>query len=320
MEFRFGNGSQAYLYTLAMLLDDGAPVSPRGKPCRELTDVTISIRESETAVPVGTARKINSKIGATEYVQLLAGASCLESLDEASGGRFSQFANDGRLEGAYGPRVYHQALWVADILDNDEDTRQAVLSIWGNEGREIGRSRADVPCTVSVQFRIRDQKLHCTVIMRSSDAWLGIPYDWWQWSRFQMTLAAVLGRLPGSFTFFAGSLHLYDSDIEKARQVVAAGHPEGSHAGYTEPELYPPCIWPVEDEISSAANRMQAAQKIAEKVMLGQEVSRVTDIGAKFYARLVPPVPAGLKICSMCRYAAVLVTGNPQECMRCACF
>jgi len=53
------------------------------------------------------------------------------------------------------------------------DTRQAVINIW----REDPPHTKDMPCTISCQFMIREDLLHCFVTMRSSDVWLGVPYD-----------------------------------------------------------------------------------------------------------------------------------------------
>ena len=52
-----------------------------------------------------------------------------------------------------------------------------IINIW----RENPRSSKDIPCTLSLQFFLREASdqlwLHTIATMRSNDAWLGVPYD-----------------------------------------------------------------------------------------------------------------------------------------------
>jgi thymidylate synthase len=63
--------------------------------------------------------------------------------------------------------------------------------------------------------------LHAVVTMRSSDVWLGLPYDTVNLSLLTMGLAGELDLEPGSLIFNLGSSHLYDRDREKAGKVLA---------------------------------------------------------------------------------------------------
>ena len=165
-----------------------------------------------------TRRRPNLRIAATEAMHLLGGVSSLQQLDRASGGRFSQFANDGRLLGAYGPRARRQLLAVADLLQRDPSTRQAVVSLW--TGAEHTAESRDVPCTTTLQFFLRDWQLHLRVTMRSNDAWLGVPYDLMMFSCLQRSMACALGVEPGEYTHSVGSMHLYDRDLDAAYDLV----------------------------------------------------------------------------------------------------
>src|SRR5882762_5774991 len=104
MEIVAGTGSKAYGKLLNALLDSKGEVSPRGFDTREIVNVSVTVEDATEAHVAGTARRFTRRIAATETLQLLAGLSSLEQLDLASGGRFSQFADGGRLRGAYGPR------------------------------------------------------------------------------------------------------------------------------------------------------------------------------------------------------------------------
>jgi thymidylate synthase len=138
----------------------------------------------------------------------------------------SKFSDDGeRFFGAYGPRIIDQISYVAKTLHYDNDSRQAVISIW----RPNPPVSKDIPCTVSLQWIIRDGKLHCFANMRSSDVWLGVPYDWFNFSAISLGLLVMLNNrkdpalcplVLGNLYFYAASQHLYETEFEKVRFIL----------------------------------------------------------------------------------------------------
>lgn len=114
----------------------------------------------------------------------------------------------------YGDRVadYNQIDSLLQKLRDEPDTRQAVLTLW-DPSRDNVHGRADYPCTIAIQFRIRKHKLDMSVSMRSNDIIRGFYHDAVQFSLLQITLAAALGVPPGKYFHHAGSFHLYTSDL-----------------------------------------------------------------------------------------------------------
>lgn len=294
--FHFGSGNVAYAHLLRDFRIFSRQVSPRGFPTLEVEDCSVTVSDARYAVPLGTSRKVRTAIGVAEYCQLLAGVSFLEQLDAASGGNFSQFADDGKLRGAYGPRLYHQLRNVAARLEEDPDSRQAVASVWGNEGEEVGCKFRDTPCTLAFQFRLRDGVLNMTAVMRSSDVWLGLPYDLWMFSRLQMTMAWALGVNPGSLTVFAGSMHLYQRDFDGARRVEL-------FAGSPDEVMIPPAITLEGHGSFSAAERVGVAQAAALGAVLGWPVPDDASHASLAWNAGKLPHPAGeWYLCRSCRY------------------
>jgi thymidylate synthase len=97
-------------------------------------------------------------------------------------------------------------------------SRQAVVQIW----TPTPSPSKDIPCTLSWQLLSRDGVLHAIVTMRSSDIWLGLPYDWINFSMLTNGVAGELSLTPGELVFNLGSSHLYDRDREKAKAVLDA--------------------------------------------------------------------------------------------------
>ena len=219
MHLEVETGSEAYQILLSHLVE-AKESSPRGEGTRELLNVSVTIRNANEAHVLRTTRKVNRKIAATEIIHLMGGVSNLPQLDAASGGRFNRYADNGRLRGAYGPRISRQLMGAVNKLKRDIDTRQAVVSIWDGYEQLIHN---DVPCTQAFQFLARGGKLHMRVAMRSSDVFLGIPYDWLMFSRLQQVVAADLNLEVGSYTHTAGSQHLYERNVEDAWSVIDGG-------------------------------------------------------------------------------------------------
>jgi thymidylate synthase len=80
--------------------------------------------------------------------------------------------------------------------------------------------------------------LHCIVTMRSSDVWLGIPYDVFSFTQIQSAFAGMLGVRRGWLSLHMGSSHLYERDVAAAQGVLETFAP----GTITSPDLpdWPP--------------------------------------------------------------------------------
>lgn len=140
--------------------------------------------------------------------------------------QIKEFSDDGlHFAGAYGPKVVAQFPFILDAFREDPQTRQAVINIW----RESPRSSRDIPCTLSLQFVYRSNRLHCIATMRSSDIWLGWVYDVFNFSMISAYVLECLKKINpmlfgsaklGNLYLTAGSQHLYEDDFEKAKQAT----------------------------------------------------------------------------------------------------
>lgn len=217
-EVNFGN---AWFRLLGKLLTYGDPASPRDQATRELLGVRLHVENMQANILVHPDRGLNYRFMVAEWLWIAAGRGDLATLTRYNK-RMAEFSDNGlTLHGAYGPRLAQQVDYLLNQLRTKPDTRQAVAVIWG----ENPEPSKDIPCTLTWQLLCREGKLHGIVIMRSSDIWLGLPHDFFNFSMLTMELAGELHLEPGSLTFNLGSSHLYDRDQAKARQVLA--DPEG---------------------------------------------------------------------------------------------
>jgi len=223
---RAPGGSAAWRKLLCEILANGRDVAPRGQPTKEVLHTNFITVDMGRAVVTDPLRKLNYQFQCAEALWILGGDNRLEPLTKYVK-RMAQFSDDGvTLAGAYGPRIVPQLPYVVSALVVDRDTRQAVLSIW----TPSPKPSKDIPCTVAVAFSIRDDRLHQHVFMRSSDAWLGIPYDIFSFSCVGLRVACSHNAdisqprpvLPGQLTISMTSSHLYERDLEAVHKVLNA--------------------------------------------------------------------------------------------------
>lgn len=139
-----------------------------------------------------------------------------------------EYAGDvENYHGAYGYRIRHQ--FDVDQLDraykalkNNPESRQVVLQIYDpreDMPSEDGSPTAeDVPCNVSALLKVRDGALEWTQILRSNDLFLGVPYNFVQFTHIQEILAGWLGLEVGSYNHLSDSLHVYTRNLDSVNQ------------------------------------------------------------------------------------------------------
>jgi thymidylate synthase len=120
-----------------------------------------------------------------------------------------------------GQRDLHQLDKVSEVLRRKPDSRQAVIQLF--DGSDIVGEHGDVPCTSTLQFMLRRDKLHMLTNMRSNDAFIGLPHDFFCFTMLQEIMARSLSVELGTYKHAVGSLHLYDVDIQTAKQFLGEG-------------------------------------------------------------------------------------------------
>ena len=171
-------------------------------------------------------------------------------------GRYRNESEDNvTVYGGYGPRLFgqrghDQVQNVIDILNAHPASRRAVIQIFNAE--DINSARKEIPCTTTLQFFVRDDRLDMITTMRSNDAYWGLPHDVFCFTMIQELIARSLGREIGIYRHFAGSLHLYKDHRHDAQNFVN----EGYQARIEMPSM------PVGDPWSAVARLLKTEQRI----------------------------------------------------------
>jgi len=222
MYYRVGSLSEIYLKVGLDLLSKGEVVNARSKETKELRSVNIELTDPTKNLMLLPGRKFNLAFALVESLMLFDIAEDSDNVHYYSyfNSNIAQFSDDGlRLRGAYSKQVAGNLRGIIRKLKEDKDTRQAVIQIYSNE--YIGSTTKDTPCTMDLQFMIRNNKLELHAYMRSNDIIWGLPYDIFNFTNLQMVIANTLGIEVGSYYHNVTSMHVYDNHYELLSDITS---------------------------------------------------------------------------------------------------
>jgi len=217
-----------YVDLVGIVYSRGERVVVRDLPTRELTGVTLVFEDSEAPLlPVGVGRGVNTALAALEAVSLVAGTAYPHLIRAVAPTYESVLVDPADMYStAYGVRTEDQLKYVYRALRDDPTTRRAVASIWRASDLT---ATGDRPCTLTLQFLIRDGRLDMIVNMRSQDVWLGAGMDMFVFGQLRDTLAYALDVAPGRYVHHVGSLHLYERDLDRVNTLLLATDSTSDH-------------------------------------------------------------------------------------------
>lgn len=106
-----------------------------------------------------------------------------------------------------------QLQYVIDELTINKDSRRASISIY--DAKDRYNFKNDTPCTYAINFRILNNKLNMSVMMRSNDLWYGFCNDQYCFSKLQELVANRLNLKVGTYFHFVNDMHLYNNFLNK---------------------------------------------------------------------------------------------------------
>ena len=210
---------------ISRILSSGQTIKASRGALLELQGTVFRIDNPRTRLSLSAERSVLfSAVG--ELLWYLRGSSALKVISYYLP-VYKKDSSDGyTIHGAYGPRIldsggHDQLANVIKLLKAKPTTRRAVISLFRPD--DISRERKEVPCTVSLQFMIRDGRLNCIATMRSNDAILGLPHDVFTFTMLQEIIAREVNVGLGYYQHAAASFHIYTDQIDKAGKYLAEG-------------------------------------------------------------------------------------------------
>lgn len=226
--FVFENSSEAYPVLLDNLFREGKVIPSRLGRTLELSVVT-NIINPKQFVPFVWGRRFNYFGMLAESLWPMSNVDEVEIIRHWNEGIVA-FSDDGkRLYGAYGPRIIPYLAKAVQTLVDDESSRQVVIPILNHE--DVGKQTKDFPCNTQVMFKIRDERLHMTVMNRSNDIHWGLAaVNLPQFAMLQNVVASAINHYParhgdaadiklGVQRHVSDSLHLY-MDLDSHQEIT----------------------------------------------------------------------------------------------------
>jgi thymidylate synthase len=199
--------------------------APRGLATKEVLGAHLCLTQPRRRfVNVAPVRVLNPAFAVAEALWILSGSD--DPWIFTYNRSLARYADEGRLQGAYGPRMRHwrgevdQLDHVRRLLLRDPDSRQAVIQLYDPSRDTLGHR--DVPCTLNYRFFLRRGRLDMHTTMRSNDVWLGLPYDVFTATILHELMAGWLGVPLGVYHHHVDSLHLYAQHDELASQIAVS--------------------------------------------------------------------------------------------------
>jgi len=187
---------------------------------KEINNMLFQLKDIDNNLITLSARNTSIPYVIGELVWYFAGIDRCDFIGKF-GSMWKRISDDGvRNNSAYGYLIqkrhgFNQFVKCAQLLKQDPNSRRAVINI--NIPNENVIETKDEPCTISLQFFVRDGKVDLTAVMRSNDIWFGLTFDIIYFTELQKWMADLLGLEYGTYTHFAGSFHTYERDYEKIK-------------------------------------------------------------------------------------------------------
>ena len=137
--------------------------------------------------------------------------------------QWGKIVANGKLNSNYGSYWFGKfgVKHIVELLTKDPMSRRAVIPMYGTDVDHMDLDAKDVPCTLCIEFRIRDGKLNARAVMRSQDILWGMGNDLPTFSFLQEIVATLLKVEMGTLTVAVGSFHVYESKFDMFNNIVA---------------------------------------------------------------------------------------------------
>jgi len=148
---------------------------------------------------------------------------------------WSKFVEDGELKTAYGWRWREAfgrdqiAMAVSELRDNPTN-RQLYISAWNPAEDGLGEPNLpkNIPCPVGFSLTVVEGCLNLAVFIRSSDVFVGLPYDTMGYALTLDAIAASAGLKLGTLHVTLAHPHIYEPHWD------FTGSGEGSRCGISQ--------------------------------------------------------------------------------------
>lgn len=235
--------------------DKGGNVRPsyaNGSPAYSKSIFGVQVKFNPGDIPVITSKKtpVQSSINEVVHAFFRLKTNRIEDFERLGVGYWEDWQLvDGTIGESYGRQLATQCelievmparkLYADQVdailyrLENDPFSRRIMFSYWNPKE---AHKKALQECAYAGQFNVRpnaDGRMQLDFILkqRSVDLLLGLPSNWAGYYALQCAMANLFDYEVGTFTHQMGNVHLYENQIELAKELL--GEPE-----FEQPKIY----------------------------------------------------------------------------------
>lgn len=197
--------SEAWNRGLEVIWEHGAVITDeRGSKIREFLNLMVVVEEPyRDRIPKGTSW---NEERLAEYAKQLISGENTQGFEYTYGQRLRKW-ND----------AVDQIDYVIKKLRANPQSRRATAVTWIPS---VDTKVEEVPCMIVDDFKIREGKLHLTVLFRSHDFAGAYPANLYGLSELLAYTAKSVGVPPGRITTVSVSAHIYEHDWDWVEKVV----------------------------------------------------------------------------------------------------
>lgn len=212
---------------------------------------TFVLEMSGGVIPVPGTRKVYPKSAAAELAWWTTGSQSVKFISKYAP-LWDKFTEDDgdTIAAAYGYRWRHhfgrdQLRLSVEQLYRDPSDRQVIVCAWDPGSDAMGSAaKKNVPCPLLFQIYSlskpgRRREVCMNMILRSSDTFVGLPYDVLGYALLQQAIVMELNNMAldyeptshpvnrwtlGTLTINLAHAHLYDSHFQATRNMLNAKH------------------------------------------------------------------------------------------------
>jgi len=226
------NANQAYKTTLGNVLIHGTEIKAEttlsvgsNKKFKEIINYNLVISDPVQRLLTISKRGFNLPGAIARFVWMMAANNRLADIEFYWDLKVSKFTDDGYTVpgSSYGARMFNASPGLDQIeavikrLKEDHSTRRAAVSIY--HPIDAIRESRDIPCTFGIFYHIRENKLVSTVVMRSNNAFILLPYNIFEFSLLAEIIAKEVGVEMGPMYYNALSMHIYEEHYDVSKGI-----------------------------------------------------------------------------------------------------
>lgn len=221
---------EAFYANLYYLLSEGTPSPDGGR--EHLHGHTFAISDPTANYVVTSNPHINNNIEYLEaFWDFVMDPECdTARLCELNPKAKNFLAEHNGRNIAYGPRIEQQIVHVLTELTEDPASRRASIMILEGADQELAtakrseNAKVEYPCTIAIQYYVRDGKLHAHTVMRSNCYVTVVHIDVYVQTRLQKMIADALGLELGTYIHTALNAHILGGSMERAKKTLEHVH------------------------------------------------------------------------------------------------